>query len=170
LAAKIDSHKDDVKKMKRLGTLSIRKLSAKDAFERGLYFHQANDFIGELIYDLARMSVACEEHIDNNFNPLDEEQKKELRITTESVTNFLQEAINIIETGDYEARKDLYINNKDLVNQFNQMKRRQLKRIQINQASTKVSMVYISIVQETQNIVSYTINLLKVNRKLQENS
>ncbi|MCL1969410.1 MAG: inorganic phosphate transporter [Bacteroidetes bacterium] len=170
LAAKIDSHKDDVKKIKRMGTLGIRKLSATDAFERGLYFYQANDFIGELIYDLARMSVACEEHIDNNFNPLDEEQKTEIRETAKNVTTFLKDAIKIIETGDYEARKDLYINNKDLVNQFAVMKRRQLKRIQINKASTKVSMVYISIVQETQNIVSYTINLLKVNRKLQENS
>ncbi|MCL2245789.1 MAG: inorganic phosphate transporter [Lentimicrobiaceae bacterium] len=170
LSAKIDSHKDDVKKIKRMGTLGIRKLSATDAFERGLYFYQANDFIGELVYDIARMSVACEEHIDNNFNPLDEEQKAELRETTQSVTSFLQEAIRIIETGDYEARKDLFINNKDLTNQFAEMKRRQLKRIQINQASTKVSMVYISIVQETQNIVSYTMNLLKVNRKLQEDS
>jgi phosphate/sulfate permease len=170
LAGKIDSHKDDVKKMKRMGTLGIRKLSATDAFERGLYFHQANDFIGELVYDLARMSVACEEHIDNNFNPLDDEQKEELRTTTKNVTSFLDDAIHIIDTGNYEARKDLYINNKDLVNQFNHMKRRQLKRIQVNQASTKVSMVYINIVQETQNIVAYTINLLKVNRKLQENS
>jgi hypothetical protein len=170
LAAKIDSHKDDVKKIKRMGTLGIRKLSPTDAFERGLYFYQANDFIGELVYDLARMSVACEEHIDNNFNPLDEEQKTEIRETAKNVTNFLNEAIHIIETGNYEARKDLYINNKDLVNQFAEMKRRQLKRIQINKASTKVSMVYISIVQETHNIVSYTINLLKVNRKLQENS
>ncbi|MDR2972197.1 MAG: inorganic phosphate transporter [Bacteroidales bacterium] len=170
LAAKIDSHKDDVKKIKRMGTLGIRKLSETDAFERGLYFHQANDFIGELVYDLARMSVACEEHIDNNFNPLDDEQKAEIRETSKNVTSFLKEAVHIIETGNYEARKDLYINNKDLVNQFAEMKRRQLKRIQINKASTKVSMVYISIVQETHNIVSYTINLLKVNRKLQENS
>ena len=170
LSAKIDSHKDDVKKIKRMGTLGIRKLSATDAFERGLYFYQANDFIGELIYDLARMSVACEEHIDNNFNPLDEEQKQELQDTSPSLTTFLYDALKIIETGNYEARKDLYINNKDLVNQFAEMKRRQLKRIQNNNASTKVSMVYISIVQETQNIVSYSINLLKVNRKLQENS
>ena len=170
LAAKIDSHKDDVKKMKRMGTLGIRKLSATDAFERGLYFYQANDFMGELIYDIARMSVACEEHIDNNFNPLDEEQKTELLKTAQNVTAFLKDAIKIIHSGNYQAQKDLYINNKDLTNQFAEMKRRQLKRIQINQASTKVSMVYISIVQETQNIVAYTINLLKVNRKLQENS
>jgi phosphate/sulfate permease len=170
LSAKIDSHKDDVKKIKRMGTLGIRKLSETDAFERGLYFHQANDFIGELIYDIARMSVACEEHIDNNFTPLDAEQKKELLNTKENVSQFLQEAASIIETGNYEARKELYINNKDLVNQFSQMKRRQLKRIQINHASTKVGMVYINIIHETHNIVSYTINLLKVNRKLQENS
>ena len=153
-----------------MGTLGIRKLSATDAFERGLYFYQANDFMGELIYDIARMSVACEEHIDNNFNPLDEEQKAELLETAQNVTAFLKDAIKIIHSGNYQAQKDLYINNKDLTNQFAEMKRRQLKRIQINQASTKVSMVYISIVQETQNIVAYTINLLKVNRKLQENS
>jgi len=170
LSAKIDSHKDDVKRIKRMGTLGIRKLSATDAFQRGLYFYQANDFIGELIYDIARMSVACEEHIDNNFNPLDDEQKAELLDTANSVTHFLHDAIKIIETGDYEARKDLFINNKELVKQFSELKRRQLKRIQVNQASTKVSMVYISIVQETQNIVSYTINLLKVNRKLHEDS
>jgi len=87
-----------------------------------------------------------------------------------SVTLFLHDAIKIFETGDYEARKNLFTSNKELVKQFSELKRRQLKRIQINQASTKVGIVYISIVQKIQDIVSYTINLLKVNRKLQEDS
>ncbi len=34
--------------------------------------------------------------------------------------------------------------------------------------STKVSMVYLNMVQEAQNVVSFTANLLKVSRKFQK--
>lgn len=170
LSGKIDSHKDDVKKIKRLGTLGIRKLSPSDAFERGLYFYQANDFIGEMVYALAKISVACEEHIANNFNPLNDEQKEELFETKNAIKDFLTECVQILQNEDFEARRELYINNKWLLTDFHEMKRRQLKRVQNQNASTKVSMVYLTVIQETHTLVSYTTNLLKVNRKLLQNS
>jgi phosphate/sulfate permease len=170
LSGKIDSHKDDVKKIKRLGTLGIRKLSPNDAFERGLYFYQANDFIGELIYSLAKISVACEEHIANNFNPLNEEQKEELLKTKDSIILFINQCIDILEKEDFEERRNIYANNEEFLEDFHNMKRKQLKRIQLYQQSTKASLVYISIVQETQTIVTYTTNIMKVNRKLLQNS
>lgn len=169
LSGKIDSHKDDVKKIKRLGTLGIRKLSPSDAFERGLYFYQSNDFIGEMVYALAKISVACEDHISNNFNSLSDEQKEELQSTKKALHDFLSDCIQILENEDFESRRELYINNKWLLTDFHEMKRRQLKRVQIENASTKVSMVYLSVIQETHTLVSYTTNLLKVNRKLIQN-
>ena len=170
LSGKIDSHKDDVKKIKRLGTLGIRKLSPTDAFERGLYFYQANDFIGELIYSLSKISVACEEHIANNFNPLNEEQKEELQKTKTSIVEFINNCLDIIDAGTFEENYNYYANNEEYLEDFHTMKRKQLKRIQLYQQSTKASLVYISIVQETQTIVSYTTNIMKVNRKLLQNS
>lgn len=170
LSGKIDSHKDDVKKIKRLGTMGIRKLSPTDAFERGLYFYQANDFIGELIYSLAKISVACEDHIANNFIPLNEEQKEELQKTKLSIVDFINHCLEIIENESFEENYNYYANNEDFLEDFHTMKRKQLKRIQLYQQSTKASLVYISIVQETQSIVSYTTNIMKVNRKLIQNS
>lgn len=170
LSGKIDSHKDDVKKIKRLGTLGIRKLSASDAFERGLYFYQANDFIGELIYALAKISVACEEHIANNFNPLNDEQKEELQKTKTTIVDFINHCLDILEEESFEENYNFFANNEEFLEDFHTMKRKQLKRIQLYQQSTKASLVYISIVQETQTIVSYTTNIMKVNRKLIQNS
>ena len=169
LSGKIDSHKDDVKKIKRLGTLGIRKLSPSDAFERGLYFYQSNDFIGEMVYALAKISVAAEEHIANNFNSLSDDQKEELQNTKKALHDFLTDCIQILENEDFEARRELYINNKWLLTDFHEMKRRQLKRVQNENASTKVSMVYLTVIHETHTLVSYTTNLLKVNRKLIQN-
>ncbi|MDY4528299.1 MAG: hypothetical protein SPE11_10380, partial [Parabacteroides sp.] len=49
------------------------------------------------------------------------------------------------------------------------LKRAELKRIQGQSgSSTKVSMVYLNMVQEAQNIVSFTCNLIKVSRKFQK--
>jgi hypothetical protein len=43
----------------------------------------------------------------------------------------------------------------------------ELKRIQGQEHGTKVSMVYLNMLQEAQNVVSFTANLLKVSRKFQ---
>jgi hypothetical protein len=47
------------------------------------------------------------------------------------------------------------------------LKREELQRIQSQSGSIKVSMVYLTMIQEAQNVVTYTINLMKVSRKFQ---
>ena len=55
----------------------------------------------------------------------------------------------------------------DLNGQLSHLKREELQRIQSQSGSIKVSMVYLTMIQEAQNIVTYTINLMKVSRKFQ---
>ena len=55
----------------------------------------------------------------------------------------------------------------DLNGQLSHLKREELQRIQTQSGSIKVSMVYLTMIQEAQNVVTYTINLMKVSRKFQ---
>ena len=55
-----------------------------------------------------------------------------------------------------------------LINNLSQLKRSELKRIQGQKGSLKVSMVYLTMIQEAQNVVAYAINLIKVSRKFQD--
>ena len=57
---------------------------------------------------------------------------------------------------------------KNVLITFWAVKKEELKRIQGQSGSTKVSMVYLNMVQEAQNVVSFTANLLKVSRKFQK--
>ena len=54
-----------------------------------------------------------------------------------------------------------------LSNELNRIKRMQLKRLKLEGVSTKVSMVYLTIIHESKNIVLFTTNLTKVSRKFQ---
>jgi hypothetical protein len=62
---------------------------------------------------------------------------------------------------------DLVRRSVELSNELTALKKEELKRIQGQSGSTKVSMVYLTMVQEAQNVVIFAVNLLKVSRKFQ---
>lgn len=163
----IDDEKDHIKKVKRIGTLGVAHLDNNTAIEKGLYYYQGNDFISEVIYSIGRICEPCLEHTDNNFNPLQEAQKEEFKHISEGITDFLEQARNIILQNDYINFEEAISTANHLINSLAQLKRAELKRIQGQTGSLKVSMVYLTMIQEAQNVVAYTSNLLKVSRKFQ---
>lgn len=76
----------------------------------------------------------------------------------------------MIRKNDYIGFEELIAESITLMNQLTALKKGELKRIQGQSGSTKVSMVYLNMVQEAQNVVSFTANLLKVSRKFRRNN
>ena len=116
---------------------------------------------------LPRLCAPCLEHIDNNFNPLDAIQKGEFTDVAEDICYLLQVCRHKLETNNYDELETEIRKANDLNGQLSHLKREELQRIQSQSGSIKVSMVYLTMIQEAQNVVTYTINLMKVSRKFQ---
>ena len=160
--------KQQLKQMKREGTVAACRLDSHTILEKGLYYYQGNDFASELVYSLGRLCEPCLEHVDNNFSPLAEEQKLEFHDVAEDMIYLMQSCRLRLSSNSYgeldEEMKKAAIILKQLAN----LKQKELQRIQDQTGSIKVSMVYLTMIQEAHSIVNYTINLLKVSRKFQE--
>lgn len=156
-----------VKQMKRTGTVAMCRLDNNTVLEKGLYYYQGNDFASELVYSISRLCEPCLEHIDNNFKPLDTIQKGEFADVTEDIVYLLQVCRHKLENNNYNNFEEDIHKANDLNGQLAHLKREELQRIQSQSGSIKVSMVYLTMIQEAQNIVTYSINLMKVSRKFQ---
>lgn len=156
-----------LKQMKRTGTLAMCRLDNNTVLEKGLYYYQGNDFASELVYSIHRLCEPCLEHIDNNFNPLDVAQKKEFSEASAKITALISSCREKLNNNAYEDFETDLATANALNAQLAHLKREELKRIQTQTGSIKVSMVYLTMIQEAQNVVTYTINLMKVNRKFQ---
>ncbi|WP_370789436.1 inorganic phosphate transporter [Bacteroides nordii] len=156
-----------IKQMKRTGTVAMCKLDNNTVLEKGLYYYQGNDFASELVYSIARLCEPCLEHTDNNFNPLDAIQKGEFGDVAEDITYLIQQCRKKLESNDYNDFEEEVRRANDLNAQLSHLKRQELQRIQSQTGSVRVSMIYLTMVQEAQNVVTYTINLMKVSRKFQ---
>ena len=156
-----------IKQMKRTGTVAMCRLDNNTVLDKGLYYYQGNDFASELVYSISRLCEPCLEHIDNNFNPLDAIQKGEFSDATEDITYLIQQCRKKLENNEYNNLEEEIRRANDLNGQLSLLKRKELQRIQSQPGSIRVSMVYLTMVQEAQNVVTYTINLMKVSRKFQ---
>ncbi|WP_319504618.1 inorganic phosphate transporter [Bacteroides graminisolvens] len=156
-----------LKQMKRTGTLAMCRLDNNTVLEKGLYYYQGNDFASELVYSINRLCEPCLEHIDNNFNPLDVAQKNEFSEASAKITALISSCREKLNNNAYEDFETDLATANALNAQLAHLKREELKRIQTQTGSIKVSMVYLTMIQEAQNVVTYTINLMKVNRKFQ---
>ena len=164
----IEEKKSYLKQVKRVGTLGVTQLEHDIAIDKGLYYYQGNDFASEIVFSIRRLTEPGKEHVDNHFSPLCEVQKEDFGKMTDEIVSFLNRSSVMIERNDYHRMDDLIAESVDLTAKLTLLKKEELKRIQGQSGSTKVSMVYLNMVQEAQNVVSFTANLLKVSRKSQK--
>ena len=160
--------KQQIKQMKRSGTLAACRLDNRTILEKGFYYHQGNDFASEMVYSIGRLCEPCLEHVDNNFSPLNEEQKTEFRDVAEDIIYLIQSSRLRISSNSYGEIDEEMKKASILLDQLANLKQRELQRIQDQSGSIKTSMVYLTMIHESKSLVNYTINLLKVSKKFQE--
>lgn len=166
--AQVEEKRIQLKQVKRVGTLGVTQLERDIAVEKGLYYYQSNDFSSEIIYSIRRMTEAGKEHIDNNFNPLNDDEKADIEKILQPIITFLHNCAAMIQKNNYSTLDTLVSESVSFNNTLILLKKAELKRIQQDStSSTKTSMLYLNILQETQNVVSFTGNLIKVSRKFQ---
>lgn len=165
----LQGKKTHLKQIKRVGTLGVSQIENEIAVDKGLYYYQGNDFASEIVYSILRLVEPAKEHIDNNFNPLSEEEVHDLKKLMPKITSFLHNCGRMIREREYFNLPNLISESGVLNNQLVQYKRKELKRIQQDDgtSSTKTSLLYLNILHEMQNVLMFTTNLIKVSRKFQ---
>ena len=112
--------------------------------------------------------AAVKKHVDNNFNPLEQNQKDSFGEIAQSIVSFLEESRQSIEKDAFGDLAALYNQGNILINQLGVLKREEIRHMREQVSYIKVGIVYLTVIQESQNVVAYTINLLKMNQKFQE--
>mgnify|MGYP006887539220 FL=1 len=164
----LEEKKVHLNQVRRVGTLGITQLDRAIAIEKGLYYYQGNDFASEIIFSIRRLVEPCKQHIDNNFKPLDEIQRKDYGEVEAQIIAYLENISSQIEKNDYLGMSTTVEESAKLQSELTRLKKEELKRIQGQSGSTKVSMVYLNILQETTNVVNFSCNLIKVSKKFQK--
>jgi hypothetical protein len=162
--------KDNLKKTRKREVLILRKISVNVALEKNTWFHLVYNSAEQMIYSLKRMNEPCKEHIDNNFNPLPDEYAGEFQRVSKLLDVYMEKVRKAIENNDYEDYEQLFFASNHISEEFSNLRHTQLERIQKEDKKVlNVSIVYLNMIQESEELVSIVRHMLRASRKFQTN-
>ena len=165
-----DSQKKNLKKLRRKELLGLRKISINIALEKNTWFHLGSNSCEEMLYCLKRICEPCKEHVDNNFSPLTSDCVAEFLPVRNEMCELMQRTQNAIDTNNYEDANDILVKGDELKNKISAMRKVQMNRMQDNTTNLRASLVYLNILQESQELVSVWRHLLRASKRFQEES
>ena len=163
-----DNEKKLLKKTKRKEILGLRRIDNNLAIEKNTWFHLGSNSCEQMYYCLKRICEPCKEHVDNNFNPLSERARGEFIPVRDELVQLMTQARNILATGEYEKADEVLRQGDELKRKLSSLRKIQMNRVQIEDINVKTSMVYLNILQESQELVSIWRHLLRAGRMFQK--
>ena len=163
----IDDERKLHKRLRRRELLGLRKIDKKLAIEKNTWFHLGSNSSSQILYCLKRINDPCKEHVDNHFQPLPAVCVKEFLPVRDTLLVLMTRAENVIATGVYDDADRILLESEELKNEFSRLRKAQLDRIQEESASIEISLVYLNLLQESQELASYLRHMLRANGKFQ---
>lgn len=163
-----DDQKKMLKKRRRKELLGLRRIPITIAIEKNTWFHLGSNSCEDMLYCLKRICEPCKEHVDNNFNPISKDCVTEFLPVREELCRLMERTRTAIENNNYEEADDILAKGDALKNSISSLRKQMMNRMQeADNASLKASMVYLNILQESQELVSIWRHLLRASRFFQ---
>ena len=166
--ADLDEEKTMWKKLRRKEIVGMRKIDYLQAVEKNTWFHLGCNSASQIIYSLKRMCEPCIEHVDNNFKPLPKEYIEELIPIRNDVVDMLNHTREMIASGHFEDADKVLTEGNIMKGKLSQIRNKQQNRIQREESNIKIDLLYLSTLQETQELISTTRHLLRASRRFQQ--
>ena len=163
-SAQLETARDQLKKTRRKEIIGLRRIDKSLAIEKNTWFHLGINSCEQMLYCLKRMCDPCKEHVDNHFNPLPKQCAEEFIPLRDELTTLMGQARDILMQNNYAEADKVLTDGDALKEKFSALRKLQMNRIQEEEGYENVSLVYLNLLQESQELVSVWRHLLRAGR------
>ena len=144
----------------------MRRIPAPIAIERNTWFHLGANSNQQFMYCLRRMLDPVKEHVDNNFNPMPQEYIDDFESTRRKINELMSHTEEMISTNRYSLYDETLAIADECKDELSVMRKRVIDRMyRDDNANLKVSLLYLNILQESQEFLSIMRHQLRAARK-----
>ena len=167
----LNKEKIELKKYRRQELLALRRVPTEIAIERNTWFHLGINSSEQFIYCLRRILDPVKEHVDNNFNPLPAEYIEEFRPIRAQINDLMQQTESQISTCRFENYRETLALADQCKDKLSVIRKKHIDRIQQSKDNSKlqVSLVYLNLLQESQQLLSNMRHQLRAAKKFIDN-
>ncbi len=145
-----------LKKFRRQELLALRRVPPTIAVERNTWYHLGVNSDQQFLYCLRRMLDPIKEHVDNNFNPLPQAYIEEFAPIRKKINELMDRSNAMLASMQFEGYAEILVEADNVKDQLSAIRKGHYDRMQSDggMKDLKVSLVYLNIIQESQEFLS----------------
>ena len=159
---------DELTKIRRREFLALRRSPSQISLERNTWFHLGFNSNQQYIYCLKRMLDPAKEHVDNNFTPLPQSYRDEFEPMRQRINDLMKTTAQMLDPRRFDRYRETMLEADSCKNTLSVYRKRHIDRMQrsTNSAEYNVSLIYLNILQESQELLSIMRHQLRAGKKL----
>ncbi len=159
-----------LKKLRKQEMIALKRCPVGIAIERNTWLHIGANSNQQFIYCLRRMLEPMREHVSNSFNPMPQVLIDEFTPIQQKVSELMKLTEKLISTNRYETYRDVLADADLLKGELSVVRKRHIDRMQRAHGNSdfQVSVVYLNLLQETQQFISNMRHQLRAAKKFTE--
>jgi len=163
----LEEEQERLKKVRKREFLALRRSPKDIAIERNTWFHLGSNSSRQQIYCLKRMLDPVIEHVDNHFNPMPQKYIDEYEPTRRNINELMKSSEQMISTGRYDHYDETLAQAEQCKNELSRLRKIHIDRMQnsADASDYKISLIYLNILQESQELLSALRHQLRAARK-----
>lgn len=159
---------EELKRVRHREFVALHRIPEDIALEHNTWFHLGANSNQQFIYCLKRLLEPIKEHIDNNFNPVPAAFMEEFRPIRNRIGNLMDETCEMLSTCCFDHEKRVLEEAELCKKELSALRKTHIDRMQrrTGTADYKTSLIYLNILQESQELLSIMRHQLKAARKM----
>ena len=139
---------------------TLKKLQHVDIYAAH-YYVQVVDYLNEVTKALLHIARPAFDHIDNCHEGFSQEETRDLMAINDDVEVINRSINTMLHSGDFTELESVLEMRDDLFGRISEAMLAELSRIDASKTNTRASMLYLTILSETKNMVLQSRNLIK---------
>lgn len=133
-----------------------------DSVEASHYYVLTLDYLKEFAHCINYLAESVYNHVDNNHKPILPSQAEELKQIAEEFAGFVKRMIESLDNNSEENLEKINAEQVRMIGMVREARKNLIKSIKKNDVGTKSSLLLLSILGESRNILIYSVNLMKI--------
>lgn len=157
----VDHQRKDLKRQRRKQIIALRRLDPIVSVEKSTWYFLIVNSLSQMYYCLKRMGESCREHVGNNFSPVPSEYANEFLVLRNEIVRLYLRFFDS-ETA-FQIRNDAAV----LQSSLSDYRKRIIHDIQTKQLNIEAMTVFLSVVQESQELLGALRHLMRGESKME---
>lgn len=166
----LKEERNTLKKYRKQELMVLKKVPRDVAIETNTWFHVATNCCQQYIYCLLRVVEPIKEHVENNFNPLPKALIDEFEPVRLRINELMNTTTKLISERDYASYRDILLQADECKDELSVLRKRHIDRMHDakDNSEYQVSLIYLNILQESQELLSIMRRQLRATKKFME--